>query len=111
MHDGWLGETEGIDLTLTFLRQKRERPSDTAHTTVLLGLPARPGATGEVNPWSISGSPDVLLLPVLLRLTGRRLSLPRVAAPCPAPRAVRARHPGCHPAPAGRPAGERPTGA
>ena len=24
-HEGWLGEVEGLDLTLTFLRQKRER--------------------------------------------------------------------------------------
>jgi hypothetical protein len=32
MHEGWLGEIEGIDLTLTFLRQKREQaPATPAH--------------------------------------------------------------------------------
>ena len=48
-HEGWLGEIEGIDLTLTFLRQKREQAQRHRHTTVLLGLPAGPGATDEVK--------------------------------------------------------------
>ncbi len=42
--EGWLGEIEGIDLTLTFLRQKREQSQRHRRTSVLLGLPAGPGA-------------------------------------------------------------------
>ena len=41
--EGWLGEIEGIDLTLTFLRQKREQAQRHRRTTVILGLPSRPG--------------------------------------------------------------------
>ncbi|GAA3618151.1 hypothetical protein GCM10022419_124610 [Nonomuraea rosea] len=41
-HEGWLGEIEGIDLTLTFLRQKREQAQRHRRTTVALGLPTRP---------------------------------------------------------------------
>lgn len=33
--EGWLGEIEGIDLTLTFLRSKRHQ----AHRAINLGLP------------------------------------------------------------------------
>jgi hypothetical protein len=40
--EGWLGEIEGIDLTLTFLQQKREQTQRHHRTTVLLGL-NRPG--------------------------------------------------------------------
>jgi hypothetical protein len=39
-HEAWLGEVEGIDLTLTFLRQKREEPERRARITpVELGIP------------------------------------------------------------------------
>lgn len=41
-HEGWLGEIEGIDLTLTFLQQKRETAHRLGRSTVLLGLPAGP---------------------------------------------------------------------
>ncbi|MEU7863372.1 recombinase [Nonomuraea sp. NPDC049141] len=44
LHEGWLGEIEGIDLTLTFLQQKREQAQRHRRTTVMLGLPTRPGA-------------------------------------------------------------------
>lgn len=41
--EGWLGEIEGIDLTLAFLRDKRTQTVRTqAHSTVLLGLPSAP---------------------------------------------------------------------
>jgi len=50
LREGWLGEIEGIDLTLTFLQQKREQAQRHRRTTVLLGLPARPGSTEEPNP-------------------------------------------------------------
>jgi hypothetical protein len=36
-HEAWLGEVEGIDLTLTFLRQKREETKRLA--PVALGIP------------------------------------------------------------------------
>lgn len=42
--EGWLGEIEGIDLTITFLNGKREkalRPA--AKSRVDLGMPARRG--------------------------------------------------------------------
>ena len=46
LHESWLGEIEGIDLTLTFLRQKREQ-THRHSTTTLVRLPtsraARPG--------------------------------------------------------------------
>lgn len=39
--EGWLGEIEGIDLTLTFLRQKRDQTQRLARTASIdLGLPA-----------------------------------------------------------------------
>jgi hypothetical protein len=41
-HEGWLGEIGGIDLTLTFVRQKREQVQRHRRTTVVLGLPTRP---------------------------------------------------------------------
>ncbi|WP_063793943.1 hypothetical protein [Streptomyces hirsutus] len=43
--EGWLGEIEGIDLTLTFLRQKREESQRLARIApVSLGMPGlRPG--------------------------------------------------------------------
>ncbi len=38
--EGWLGEIEGIDLTLTFLRQKREESQRPARIApVNLGMP------------------------------------------------------------------------
>jgi hypothetical protein len=38
--EGWLGEIEGIDLTLTFLRQKREESQRLARIApVNLGMP------------------------------------------------------------------------
>lgn len=41
--EGWLGEIEGIDLTLQFLRQKREQTQRLARIApVSLGLPAVP---------------------------------------------------------------------
>jgi hypothetical protein len=49
---GWLGEIEGIDLTLAFLRDKRTQSERTqARSTVLLGLPATPSPTArQQNP-------------------------------------------------------------
>lgn len=39
-HEAWLGEVEGIDLTLTFLRQKREETKRLARIApVELGIP------------------------------------------------------------------------
>jgi hypothetical protein len=39
-HEAWLGEVEGIDLTLTFLRQKREETTRLAHVAPFeLGMP------------------------------------------------------------------------
>lgn len=39
-HEGWLGEIEGIDLTLTFLRQKRDQTRRLARVApVDLGKP------------------------------------------------------------------------
>ena len=39
-HEAWLGEVEGIDLTLTFLRQKRQETTRLARITpVDLGMP------------------------------------------------------------------------
>jgi hypothetical protein len=40
--EGWLGEIEGIDLTLTFLRDKRVQAERTRARTVPLGMPTRP---------------------------------------------------------------------
>jgi hypothetical protein len=48
--EGWLGEIEGIDLTVTFLVQKREQARRHRHTTVLLGLPAKSGALEQPTP-------------------------------------------------------------
>ncbi|WP_432124265.1 recombinase [Streptomyces sp. C10-9-1] len=45
--ENWLGEVEGINLTLTFLREKREETQRRAQRrTVELGIPTRrlPGA-------------------------------------------------------------------
>jgi hypothetical protein len=40
-HEAWLGEVEGIDLTLTFLRQKRDETQRLARITrVNLGIPS-----------------------------------------------------------------------
>ncbi len=47
--EGWLGEIEGIDVTLARLRRKRDqtlRLSKTA-TPVHLGIPTTPSATGH----------------------------------------------------------------
>jgi hypothetical protein len=39
-HEAWLGEVEGIDLTLTFLRQKREETRRLIRiASVELGMP------------------------------------------------------------------------
>ncbi|WP_406319984.1 hypothetical protein OHA77_12570 [Streptosporangium sp. NBC_01639] len=48
--EGWIGEIEGIDLTLTFLRSKRDEAQRLARRmTVDLGIPtARPDAKGQV---------------------------------------------------------------
>jgi hypothetical protein len=41
--EGWRGEVEGIDLTLTFLRSKRDQARRAAaRGTVSLGMPALP---------------------------------------------------------------------
>ncbi len=50
LREGWLGEIEGIDLTLSFLRQKREQAQRHRRTTVILGLPTRPGASEGARP-------------------------------------------------------------
>ena len=43
--EGWLGEIEGIDLTLTFLRQKRDQTRRLARIAPLdLGMPDMPSA-------------------------------------------------------------------
>ncbi|MGI5200374.1 recombinase [Spirillospora sp. CA-108201] len=49
--ESWLGEIEGIDLTLTFLRSKRQEAERQARRTpVDLGLPApRVSAKGQVR--------------------------------------------------------------
>lgn len=39
--EGWLGELEGLDLTLSFLRQKREQAQRKRGPEILLGLPTR----------------------------------------------------------------------
>jgi hypothetical protein len=40
-HEAWLGEVEGIDLTLTFLRQKRQETERLARVApVELGMPS-----------------------------------------------------------------------
>jgi hypothetical protein len=45
--EGWLGEVEGIDLTLTFLRQKRDQTQRlTQITTVDLDIPSFRTARG-----------------------------------------------------------------
>lgn len=42
-HEGWLGEVEGIDLTLAFLRQKREETQRlTRIAPIDLGIPGIP---------------------------------------------------------------------
>jgi hypothetical protein len=51
--EGWLGEIEGLDLTLTFLRDKRKRLERT--TTTSLGMPVRK----EHGPASHRGLPGV----------------------------------------------------
>lgn len=40
--EGWLGEIEGIDLTLTFLRHKRDDASRLSNRTTALGTPEVP---------------------------------------------------------------------
>ena len=44
LSEGWLGEIEGIDLTLTFLLQKREQAQRHRSSPVLLGPPTTRGA-------------------------------------------------------------------
>jgi len=46
-HESWLGEVEGLDLTLTFLRQKREQTQRlTRIAPIDLGMPGlRPAAS------------------------------------------------------------------
>jgi hypothetical protein len=49
--DAWLGEIEGIDLTLSFLRQKREETRRLARIApVDLGMPAAPPRPTEDMP-------------------------------------------------------------
>ncbi|MGW5098167.1 recombinase [Streptomyces nodosus] len=46
--EGWLGEIEGIDLTLTFLRQKREESQRPARIApVNLGMPGLRSAESD----------------------------------------------------------------
>ncbi|MFF5034751.1 hypothetical protein [Nocardia salmonicida] len=45
--EGWLGEIEGIDLTLTFLRDKRDAVSRLSSRTISLGTPHLPRRIGE----------------------------------------------------------------
>jgi hypothetical protein len=45
--EGWLGELEGIDLTLAFLNQKREQAQRRRHPGVFLGLPTGPRAAQD----------------------------------------------------------------
>lgn len=40
--EGWLGEIEGIDLTLAFLRRKRDEASRLVNRTTPLGTPEFP---------------------------------------------------------------------
>ncbi|WP_218007683.1 tyrosine-type recombinase/integrase [Nocardia vinacea] len=47
LEEGWRGEIEGIDLTLTFLRSKRTRTQNTAANPVSLGLPSLNLAAGR----------------------------------------------------------------
>jgi hypothetical protein len=43
--EGWLGEIEGIDLTLTYLRQKRGQTQRLARIAPIdLGMPGMPSA-------------------------------------------------------------------
>ena len=49
LHESWLGEIEGIDLTLTFLRQKREQ-THRHPTTTLVRLPTSRAARFRVTP-------------------------------------------------------------
>jgi hypothetical protein len=57
-HEGWLGEVEGIDLTLAFLRQKRDQTRRLARVApVALGMPGAlcGGSSARADP-SYSGS-------------------------------------------------------
>jgi hypothetical protein len=48
---GWIGEVEGIDLTLTFLHGKREDAHRLARARLVdLGLPAAPAAMKGKQP-------------------------------------------------------------
>ena len=50
-HEGWLGEVEGIDLTLTFLRQKREETQRLARIApVGTGTPVVLRSDGSARP-------------------------------------------------------------
>ena len=47
---GWLGEIEGIDLTLRFLRDKRNEATRLAQNpTVTLGIPARGSGSSRLS--------------------------------------------------------------
>ncbi|MFF1678806.1 hypothetical protein ACFVYG_22550 [Streptomyces sp. NPDC058256] len=50
-HERWLGEVEGLDLTLTFLQQKREQTQRLIHISpVNLGMPGiRPGGPSSAD--------------------------------------------------------------
>jgi hypothetical protein len=50
--EGWLGEIEGIDVTLSRLRGKREQTLRLRKTAapVHLGIPTTPTATGQERP-------------------------------------------------------------
>jgi hypothetical protein len=55
--EGWLGEIEGIDLTLTFLRQKREESQRLARIApVNLGMPGLRPRVVSPAPGLIGGS-------------------------------------------------------
>lgn len=49
--EGWLGEIEGIDLTLSFLRQKRDETRRLARIAPIdLGMPAAPPRLAAEEP-------------------------------------------------------------
>jgi len=54
-HEAWLGEVEGIDLTRTFLRQKREETKRLARIAPAgLGIPVIAAPRSPEDPWDRS---------------------------------------------------------
>jgi site-specific recombinase XerC len=54
-HEGWLGEVEGLDLTLAFLRQKRDESRRLSRIApVDLGIPGIPGQRAVATPPSVT---------------------------------------------------------